>query len=121
VSAFINLERHLIMHTFSLSTSGTPNMSSTIKTLWHWLVDAPADHCGQIHIRTRQTQTTAQALAPAKRSRLAQTAAVRPLRVVRVLETGMSGTTARLRISGRMADVCAELDRLALAEARLHH
>jgi hypothetical protein len=109
------------MHTFSLHTPATLNMSSTIKNLWHWLVDAPADHAGQIHLRTRQPQGSQQTLRPAKASRLVKDATARPLRVVRVLETGMSGTTARLRISGRMADVCAELDRLALAEARLHH
>ncbi|MFT6589909.1 MAG: hypothetical protein ACI9I0_000154 [Rhodoferax sp.] len=45
----------------------------------------------------------------------------RPLRVVRILEAGqlpMHG--GRLRISGRMADVCAELDRLVAGESRLH-
>ena len=41
-----------------------------------------------------------------------------PLRVVRVLdaETQRSGA-GRIRISGCMADVCAELDRLAAREA----
>lgn len=42
----------------------------------------------------------------------------RPLRVVRVLESGQSrADTGRLVISGRLADVCAELDRLAACEA----
>lgn len=41
----------------------------------------------------------------------------RPLRVVRVAEAGPSAATAgRMVISGRMADVCAELDRLAAME-----
>ena len=41
-----------------------------------------------------------------------------PLRIVRVLETGQaSAHTGRLMISGRMADVCAELDRMAEREA----
>ena len=41
----------------------------------------------------------------------------RPLRVVRVMEArqGASGA-GRMVISGRMADVCAELDRLAALE-----
>jgi hypothetical protein len=45
--------------------------------------------------------------------------AQRPLRVVRVVE-GRSGCpgTGRMVISGRMADVCAELDRLAELETR---
>ena len=41
-----------------------------------------------------------------------------PLRVVRVCDThSASGEVGRLVISGRMADVCAELDRLAAREA----
>ena len=45
-------------------------------------------------------------------------ACARPLRVVRVLDAGQPRSQAgRLVISGRMADVCAELDRLAALEA----
>ena len=41
-----------------------------------------------------------------------------PLRVVRVCDAHGTGTEmGRLVISGRMADVCAELDRLAAREA----
>jgi hypothetical protein len=41
-----------------------------------------------------------------------------PLRVTRVLEdTRQFGQAGRMVISGRMADVCAELDRLARLEA----
>ncbi len=41
-----------------------------------------------------------------------------PLRIVRVIERGQSRThVGRMVISGRMADVCAELDRLAACEA----
>jgi hypothetical protein len=42
----------------------------------------------------------------------------RPLRVVRVLESGQPlSHVGRMVISGHMADVCAELDRLAAREA----
>ncbi len=45
----------------------------------------------------------------------------RPLRVVRILEAGQSATqVGRMVISGRMADVCAELERLAACEATSH-
>lgn len=45
----------------------------------------------------------------------------RPLRVVRVAEPGQPQRgSGRIVISGRMADVCAELDRLAALESRLH-
>ncbi len=44
--------------------------------------------------------------------------AKRPLRVLRVVEKGQHRThVGRMVISGRMADVCAELDRLAAREA----
>ena len=53
-------------------------------------------------------------------TRLAQPK-VMPLRVVRVVEQGQSASSSgRLVISGRMADVCAELDRLAAREAAMH-
>ena len=44
----------------------------------------------------------------------------KPLRVVRVVESGQArSSVGRMVISGRMADVCAELDRLAAREAAL--
>jgi hypothetical protein len=46
---------------------------------------------------------------------------VMPLRVLREVEKGQSRSCAgRLVISGRMVDVCAELDRLVAREAALH-
>ena len=45
-------------------------------------------------------------------------ASIKPLRVVRILEAGQGPhAVGRMLISGRMADVCAELDRLAACEA----
>lgn len=45
----------------------------------------------------------------------------RPLRVLRLVENNAAPAAAgRMRISGRMADVCAELDRLAAKEAAQH-
>ena len=42
-----------------------------------------------------------------------------PLRVLRVVEPAAARTVAgRMVISGRLADVCAELERLAAQEAR---
>jgi hypothetical protein len=46
--------------------------------------------------------------------------ALRVLRVLRVHEAGQTqASVGRMVISGRMADVCAELDRLALQEAQV--
>ena len=53
------------------------------------------------------------------RGPLRMDSAGRPLRVLRVVESRTAPTSAgRMVISGRMADVCAELDRLAELETR---
>lgn len=50
------------------------------------------------------------------------TPSIRPLRVLRIRENGPHPRRAgRLVISGRMADVCAELERLAAAHPGLVH
>ena len=57
--------------------------------------------------------------APVPRAALAPPA--RPLRVLRVVEPSAPRAVAgRMVISGRLADVCAELDRLAAQEALGH-
>ncbi len=43
--------------------------------------------------------------------------AARPLRVIRVVDPRAAHSASRMVISGRMADVCAELDRLVALEA----
>ena len=57
------------------------------------------------------------ASASAMNRRVARPVASRPLRVVRVVEGSASPSAGRMVISGRMADVCAELERLAALEA----
>jgi hypothetical protein len=43
-----------------------------------------------------------------------------PLRIIRVIESGQAPTlTGRMIMSGRMADVCAELDRMVEREATM--
>jgi hypothetical protein len=50
-----------------------------------------------------------------------KTASQPTLRIERIVETGQRANQAgRMVISGRMADVCAELDRLVAREAALH-
>ncbi len=105
----------------------TPNshvqISTPLKALWHWLMDKPGHQRGGAKVQpslalanTRSRAFIAGAGAPLNRA-----PKPRALRVVRVLDADLPPSTAgRLRISGRMADVCAELDRLAAYEARLH-
>ena len=70
-----------------------------------------------VAIRPACTARTAGSPAPAASPSAATP--TRPLRVVRVVDRQGSqrGCANRVVISGRMADVCAELDRLAALEA----
>ncbi|CAN7411498.1 hypothetical protein [Variovorax paradoxus] len=77
--------------------------------------DAGNTSAGLRYVAVRPACTArAQAAAPS-----AAPAPVRPLRVIRVVDgrQGDKRSTNRMVISGRMADVCAELDRLAALEA----
>lgn len=66
---------------------------------------------------TARRQCALPAVRPALHSP-ARACAPKPLRVVRVLDSAQARNGAgRMVISGRMADVCAELDRLAALEA----
>lgn len=86
---------------------------------WHWLI-----HWARTpkHAPHWQPAPVGSPAAPAVcQPTLAATPAtkspVKPLRVVRVLDADQHpGHTGRMLISGRMADVCAELDRLAAGE-----
>ncbi|MDP9993543.1 hypothetical protein J2W28_003742 [Variovorax boronicumulans] len=69
---------------------------------------------GLRYVAVRPACTTRTAGTPAPTA--TATAPARPLRVVRVID-GKSRDRSRMVISGRMADVCAELDRLAALEA----
>ena len=77
--------------------------------------DAGSTSAGLRYVAVRPACTArAQAAAPSEAP-----APVRPLRVIRVVDghQGERRSTNRMVISGRMADVCAELDRLAALEA----
>ena len=93
---------------------------ASLRSLTHWLMHAPGTRRG-----------TPQGRPPAARSAALQARSAwpaacsgsreplhRPLRVVRVVDASHARAGAgRMFISGRMADVCAELDRLAALEA----
>jgi hypothetical protein len=66
----------------------------------------------------RGTHSSAHTRAAAAHATATRNCVRRPLRVVRVLEACPAHSGAgRMVISGRMADVCAELERLAELEA----
>jgi len=95
--------------------------------LWRWLMAKPGQPSQapgsratapvDLSMRTQQPPN-----APGNAAGISMRSAPRkPLRVLRVMDADLApAQTGRLRISGRMADVCAELDRLAAHEAMLH-
>ena len=96
----------------TLSTFG--GLLAPLQQFAAWLASAPA-RPPQHHAVRLAPVPAAQAPLRARRP----LRSVRPVRVVRVVEACQAPAGAgRMVISGRMADVCAELDRLAAIEAR---
>lgn len=83
----------------------------------HRTTDVPA--CARPDVTPAQTARTAAPLRrPAAPSTARQGRSL--LRVVRILDPGQASACAgRILMSGRMADVCAELDRMVEREAAL--
>ena len=101
----------------AIAMSSLPNLFQALQALFGCAPWAPAARTqvrAPLRRPARVPAVRAVALvAPVQRAQL------RPLRVVRVLEPSARRWEAgRMVISGRMADVCAELDRLAAHEAR---
>jgi hypothetical protein len=99
-----------------------------LKALWRWLVATPdqTQHVpcstfnppASTHRRTSNLRSHTPRTTP---SNVIHSVVRRPVRMVRVMEAGQtSAQVGRMVISGRMADVCAELDRLVAHEARMH-
>ncbi len=98
-----------------------PTVSATLYRLADWLQGRPVS-VQQNTVSAPTRSTVVPLLRPASKLALAQAgggAAVRqrPLRVLRIVDSQGRAAGGRMVISGRMADVCAELDRLAGKEA----
>jgi len=98
-----------------------------LQGLWRWLMPAAKGHCAPSgrawHGALGNASSTTIGACSARHAQpdLASHSMGRPLRIVRILEADQApAQVGRLRISGRMADVCAELDRLAARETTLH-
>jgi hypothetical protein len=86
-----------------------PHLFAPLQAFVQWLAGGPAPAPATSAVRVSYPG------APAP----VHSAPLKPLRVVRVLEPSAPRAIAgRMVISGRMADVCAELDRLAALEGR---
>ncbi|TWO69951.1 hypothetical protein FN976_16520 [Caenimonas sedimenti] len=95
----------------ALAVLSVPHFLGPLQSLWSWISQPQAAPSPRIQART--------AIQPAARPAPLHIRRARPLRVVRVVEPSQAlGGAGRMVISGRMADVCAELDRLAAREAQ---
>jgi hypothetical protein len=91
--------------------SATVALGSPLQSLLRWLLPTRP----VLPVAPRRRGGT---VAPAVVAVCHRPSVQRPLRVVRVVEAGQPRSqVGRMVISGRMADVCAELDRLAACEA----
>lgn len=90
-----------------------------LQRLVNWLTRTPTPHAGNL-VRRPAPVTSGTPRSSSSWTTLPGSRHNKPrpqLRVVRVAESGPSRAAAgRMVISGRMADVCAELDRLAALE-----
>ena len=101
-----------------------PVIVAPLRRLVRWLTsaDAPALHpvAKSVYARPAFTPDLVAAHAVSTRVNSQYQPQSKPLHVVRVLEAGQArSSVGRMVISGRMADVCAELDRLVAREAAL--
>jgi hypothetical protein len=109
-----------------------PTIRTPLRAFWNWLTETPLPLAMGSPAMQRGAPISVAGQAPNavtlrsqvmanQPNRPARRIADRPLRTVRVMESGQApGQVGRMVMSGRMADVCAELDRLAACEARLH-
>ena len=107
-----------------------PSVLAPLNDLISWL--APAPLANGVAANNRHQGTSALGfkfhhpanpicVPAAQAKQKSQGLAQKPLRIVRILEVGHApANVGRMVISGRMSDVCAELDRLAAKEASLH-
>lgn len=99
-----------------------PDFLAPLRQLAAWLMPAaPRPVPSYAAPRPTERRVTPHFIAPCAHSTGARGQNIiqpKPLRVVRVMESGQPRSeVGRMVISGRMADVCAELDRLAACEA----
>ena len=104
-----------------------PRTWAPLQGLLRWLTPTVTP-LGQAAVQPRATPATGMNTLPACQRRPSRRDAApsrlvqrRPLRIVRIMEAGQTpAQVGRMVISGRLADVCAELDRLAACEAASH-
>lgn len=107
------------MNAMNLALYALRRVSAGFQVMTRALLDSSASH-GAVCLPIQRIRVNPAPFALPKRTSPASDASIKPLRVLRVMEPGQQRTcVGRMVISGRMADVCAELDRLAACEAAM--
>ena len=111
------------------ATIHTPSIIASLHGWFRWLLPptVPSRQLPQAYTLVRPSGLSATPVLRNNRFKLQSPRARaanpirKPLRIVRVVEDGHSAAqVGRMVISGRMADVCAELDRMSAREATRH-
>jgi hypothetical protein len=112
----------------NIALFAAPGALAPLQGLWRWFTNTTLQH-GPTHpsVDRRADEFAIHSIADSAHCPSAEwqiplkTAARRPLRIVHILEAGQApAQIGRIVISGCMADVCAELERLAAREAAPH-
>jgi hypothetical protein len=100
-----------------------PKVSATLYRFADWLQGSQAPASQTVQTRAQACQIKVIPLRPSPKALAPRVAAERPpanqrpLRVLRIVDSQNRSAGGRMVISGRMVDVCAELDRMARKEA----
>jgi hypothetical protein len=102
-----------------------PGILAPLQGLFRWFAGSTLASRSGLRPATLQIREKAGPITKVHAAQARPSSPIRPqrpvLRIMRVLEAGQApASVGRMVISGRMADVCAELDRLAAREAALH-
>lgn len=106
--------------------AASPKLIAPLQGLWRWLMPSVIPTAilgGTEHREFIPPELEASTYVKQRPCSATPTrASSRPLRVIRVPDPDESASSnvGRMFISGRMADVCAELDRLVANEQTLH-
>lgn len=110
------------------SSFAVPGVLASVQGLWRWFTAAPVlskslrpDTSHLTSDPRVNSVTNISRCGAVRRCAVGGAPLGRPVRIIRVLEASLAPAQAgRMVMSGRMADVCAELDRLAARETALH-
>lgn len=121
LSVFTFERTHMGLASFTASGLFAPVHSAIARLMPHAWARKHHFAVGQIHRDTMDSIANSRYSARAIATNYSNPGVRRPVRVLRMVDAGLPAAgVGRMVISGSMADVCAELDRMVAAEGALH-